>query len=408
MMKKGSMSGEEVIPMVILLLISAMMALNSLPITDVFSTELSETLTDVSRVSETKSYADMYFYNYVPMGAYHSVNQQSYDLGRNEGGEDVEWHYNAFSADKSSNLQLYDVVNSLEGSTTQYFNQEYGDTSRSQTCSIPDIQYTADLYPDQFGLSDAMQQNRNSIPVEIGSEINYEAPESGFGFPIPEAAPLEVECEFESGATRYVDTDGIGFATTETARANRYVIMANQTIRAYKDIQREWRSVGNVTNTDENVCDPSDSDWESLESQTVNDVDSNVTSKFYSGVGDGVNIPWISGDSLIQGSFELTSYELDLDYGDYDTSYDGFSSYSSEEVGNCNCHGDHDHDDDNNTETHCLDDEYDLTVEVAPTNATAQIEMVDEANKVVTDEGWKRLRFRVQSYYQEFQNDQSP
>jgi hypothetical protein len=404
-MKKGSMSGEELIPFIVLLLISAIMAMNSLPITEIFSTELSNTLTDVSRVSETKSYADMYFYNYVPMGAYHSLNQKSYELGQEGGGEEIEWHYDAFSADKSHTSQLYRIVADLEEGTTQYFNNRYGQTSRSQTCQIPDIQYTADVYPDKFDLFEAMQDNRNSIPVEIGSEIDYQVPEGGFGFPVPEAAPLEVECDFTAGSTRYVDTGGIGFATTEQVRANRYIIMANQTIRAYKDIQREWRTVGSVTNTEENVCSPDDDDWSYLESETVNDVDSNVTSSFYSGVGEGVDIPWIPGDSLIEGNFSLGDYTLDLDYGEYSTNYDGSAYYSQEEVGNCNCHGDHDHDGDDADETHCLDDEYDIEVKIEPTNSTATIEMVDKANRVVTEEGWKRLSFRVDSYFQEFQND---
>lgn len=409
-----------------LFIMAALMGFQSIPISQAVSNEMTQSFTDLSRVAETKSYGDLYYFNFVPNGAEHSVNNMSHKLGK-EGGA-VDWDYGEFSPDNEIEtdveLKTQEIVDKMITRSRTYFNDNYAGVSTSGVCGMPPINYSIGSFPDSDGtMLQKVKNNEDKLPLVVRSQVEVDY--SGYTFfPDIEAAPMEVECAFEQGNTKYIgDTEnneesngggnpifgGLpgwygnwqspGFTKQLQSDANRYHVMANRTAYIYKKVHDNWVSdVQTTSNTNEDVCDPTDSDWEQVESNTVGDVGSDVNQAFNDVVDGEVDVEGLSGE------FELRPYLLELDYDDYTRNYYGEASYSTSNVHGCDCHEDHSEDSDG---THCHETEKDLTVTVTPNVSVMRSNITDDKYRVNTEEGWKHLEFNVEAYNHDFQNDDS-
>lgn len=413
-MKKGTFSG--VIPMMGLFVMAAIMGFQSIPIGQAVSQELTQSFTDLSRSAETKSYSDLYYFNFVPNGAEHSVNNMSHALGKD--GGNVDWNDGEFDPENDISTDVRtktdEIVDIMKRESEEYLNEKYGGVSQAGGCTIPPINYTIDTFPETSDILRAVDEHEKKIPLTVGSQVEVEY--SGYGFyPDVEAAPMEVECSYAQGDTKYIgdtqnsgessstgpgmgyglwgDWSSLGYTNRLKSDANRYHILANRTAYIMKRVHDNWVGVGEIENTDNDVCDPSESDWESLEAQTVNDVNSDVNEGFNNVVNSEVPIEGISGD------FNLRSFELEFTYDDYSKNFDGEASYSTSNVHGCECHTHEDGD------IHCHETEKDLHVNVTPKISEAEVNLTDTKYRVNTEEGWKQLSFAVYPYVQDFQND---
>lgn len=439
-LKKGTFSG--VIPMMGMFIMAAVMAFQSIPISQAIGGQLSESFTDLSRVAETKSYGDLYFFNFVPNGAEHSVNNVSYSLGRD--GGNVSWDYRTFDVendieeDVSSRVSTI-IEDKLEPMTESYFNDRYGGVSQGSGCTIPSINYTTIPLPDsESDYLQGVEDNPENIPLVVRSQVETDG--SSYFYSGGEAAPMEVECIHSQGATKYIGDTQSGSGTTTTsgtgtstttgtpslglggiggvvpgvgilpgnwvslgytnsveASANRFHVLANRTAYIYKRVHDNWaNNVQSVSNTETDVCNPKDSDWESLEQQTVSDVGSTVNSEFNNVVDGEVDIDGVSGD------FELWPFSLDFEYDEYTRNFNGNASYSTSDIHGCDCHDDHDEDSDG---SHCHETEKDLHVTVTPNASVMQSNITDDKFRVNTQEGWKNMEFNVEAYGHNYLRD---
>lgn len=401
-----------------LFVMAAMMGFQSIPIGQAVSQEITQSFTDLSRVAETKSYGDLYYFNFVPNGAEHSVNNMSYNLGQQ--GGNVTWDQDEFTYEEGDNIEFdvrtktNEIMTVMQGSAQEYFNEKYGGVSQSGGCGIPPINYSIKTFPDSSDILQDVRDHENKINILVGSQVEVDY--SGYGlFPTMESAPMEVECAYDQGSTKYIgDTQNsgedsssspyggyglgfqsIGFTNKLESDANRYHVMANKTAYIYKRVFNNWVKVEETTNTKENVCNPSHSDWEEVERETVNDVGSEVNTGWNSIVDNEINVEGMSGE------FELWPFSLDLKYDTYTRNYNGEASYSKTFIERCDCHDDHD----DSYGEHCHEDEYDLHVTMTPNVSIAFSNITDDDYHINTEEGWKNLEFNVDYYSHNYKKD---
>lgn len=411
-LKKGTFSG--VIPMMGLFVMAALMGFQSIPISQSISQELTDSFSDLSRISQTKSHAGFHFYNYIPTGTEYSVNEKSYDLAK-EGGN-VSWNYNQFDidtdrGDKVESMTKRIVKDNLEPAAGEYLNAKYSSTAGGQNCITPDINYTAKLLPDAgTDFIEEVDQFPDDIPVTVRSEVDVTSSGTFGWFNTVSAAPVEVTCgDNEHGSAKYIgdsststltffsDFSSVGYSNELNATANRFHILAKETTQFYKTLYDDWTSVQSVTNTKQSVCDPSNSDWESLEQRTVNDMNNEVTTP-YNEAKDQVDV------SGFTKNFSIKTYELNFEYDDYDKKFDGNSTNRKVDVGNCKPHTHSCGEDCSYTHYHA--DVYDLYVTVNAKKSVVSSNVTDTEYKVITEEGWDNIEFLVDSYPHEFYKDE--
>jgi hypothetical protein len=430
-LKKGTFSG--VIPMMGMFIMAAVMAFQSIPISEAVGDQLSESFTDLSRVAETKSYGDLYFFNFVPNGAEHSLNNISYSLGKD--GGNVSWSHNTFDPDNNIETDVENRVETiiedkLEPKTESYFNERYGGVSQGNGCTIPSINYTTIPLPDsESDYTQGVENNPENIPMVVRSQVETEG--SSYFYSGGEAAPIEVECLHGQGATKYIgDTQSesetstttgtgtgtgtgglstgfgglggfnfgygffpgnwvsLGYTNRVEASANRFHVLTEQTTRYFKNLHDEWVQVKKETGKSQYVCSLGSNEWKAAKSEANNDIENKISSgrtKARNSVDlyEGIEIK----------NKEITS-SSDFGHGITTQKYKGTISTSTESGGCvCDCGRD------------CCYDEKRAVATITPQKSVVDWKLKDEAYKVQTRSGWKNLKFKIKSYNHDFQED---
>ena len=436
-LKKGTFSG--VIPMMGMFIMAAVMAFQSIPISEAVGDQLSESFTDLSRVAETKSYGDLYFFNFVPNGAEHSVNNVSYSLGKD--GGNVSWSYNSFNVDNDVETDVRERVETiiedkLEPMTESYFNDRYGGVSQGSGCTIPSINYTTIPLPDsESNYLQGVEDNPRDIPMVVRSQVETEG--SSYFYSGGEAAPIEVECIHDQGATKYIgDTQSedstastttgtgtgvgtgvgtgpsglgfgglggfsfgynffpgnwvsLGYTNRVNATGNRFHVLTEQTSTYFKNLHDEWIQVNQKTGKSSYVCGIGSDEYRSAKSEANSKVENKIVSGTTNAensldLPDGINIKKqeiISEDDFGHG------VDTDLYEGSVSTSIDQGSC-------GCECSGEN-----------CCDRKERVVADITPKKSELNWTLKDEAYKVQTSSGWKNLEFEVKSYNHDFQDD---
>lgn len=435
-LKKGTFSG--VIPMMGMFIMAAVMAFQSIPISEAVGNQLSESFTDLSRVAETKSYGDLYFFNFVPNGAEHSLNNVSYSLGKD--GGNVSWSYNSFDIDKDVETDVENRVkiiieNKLEPKTQRYFNERYGGVSKGSGCTIPSINYTTIPLPDSE--SDYLQgidRNPRDIPMVVRSQVKTEG--TSYLLSGGEAAPMEVECINDQGSTRYIgDTKSksettttagtgtgvggvgsgvgpsigfggiggfnfglgfmpgnwlsLGYTNRVNVTANRFHVLTEQTSTYFRNLHDKWIQVDQKTGKSSYVCNIGSDEYRSAKSKANGKVENKIVSGTTNAenslnLPDGINIKKqniISEDDFGHG------VDTELYEGSVSTSIDKGSC-------GCQCSG-----------KDCCDKKERVVADITPKKSELDWILKDEKYTVQTSSGWKNLEFKVEAYNHDFQND---
>lgn len=396
-----------------LFVMAALMAFQSIPINQAVSQELTESFTDLSRVAETKSYGDLYFFNFVPNGADHSVSHMSHTLGQI--GGNVSWNYQEFESSDAAEQKADEIASEFEEQAQEYFNAKYGGISQRNSCTIPSINYTTDLYPDSNTIMDGVDSRPSTIPVKVRSQVDYNFgdlwsglpfgggvgtggvpsiyTESNTGTDIIDAARMKVECSPEQGSTQYIgSTDGIGFTNELEVSANRYLLLGEKTSNYYKDIHDEWLDVEAESGYSSWKCSVGRSEKVSAANSAVSQVDSTIsngkstaTNNLQGSLPDQVEIETNninSSDSFLSGDVTTGKFSGSL------------STTRQSDPNECDC-----------DQYGCDDPEYRYKATATPETSDLVFTLNDTKYRSMTENGWETIEFKVRPYSHDYQND---
>lgn len=419
-----------------LFVMAALMGFQSIPIGQAVTQELTDSFSDLSRIAETKSYGDLYFFNFVPNGASHSVNEITYDHGQ-EGGN-VSWSHSDFGSEDSVNSKIDAIIKgNLQPRVQSYFNARYGGDSSRGGCEITGITYTTKVLPtpeDGNLQKSQIDFYENNIPVLIRSEVET----SG------EPAPIQANCLDNRGDTKYIGDTGetsegqtedetddteneptinlptlgninildnlpwetpgsslalvepyvfddftsVGYTNEINATGNRYHRMTGSTATFFDNLYGEWTSVEEKTGSSGWTCSLGSDDYQEAVSEAENQVSSDI-SDGKSNAEDSLSLP---GGIEIQQSTITSSDELSYDVtaNNFEGEADTWST-----SGDCVC----------DCGKRCCNDEKKAHAEVTPVSTTLRFTLEDTRYKILTEDSWKNLEFHVENYNHNFEND---
>jgi hypothetical protein len=359
-MKKGSIA--NVIPILGLLLASVLFTFQSIPISNAFSSELTESISDLNRVTQTKSVADLYLYNQIPMAASHSVHQASYTVasqGGSMGLNYVEWTYDGVRESGLYGTIRNTISNNLRTITVTTFQDKYlGDTKGFGDCEIN---------RDDFSLLMPGYQQSGDTD-DIAGSVNP-------------GGRLEVSCESSDGSTRYLSEY---LSANFEANDNRFYQLSDDTVSFFEDLGESWQEVGSVRRTGTTCGSVSESQYRSKENSAASAVQSQISSRFSSVLE---NYPTYEGFKIaVARTIDFTN---SMTYDTYsEANYKGYSQSGSNVIGCCG--------------PSCTKTRYRYWVEVFPEESRVDWSLKDAKHKVPIEDGWKSLHFNVSTYSQTY------
>lgn len=367
---KGEAS--PLMPMLGVMIMTLIFGTMALPIQDFFSSEMNEAVGDLDRVTTAKTSAQLYFYNYVPTAATYSAHNNSYNLAKQGGGEDVDWSSELYTESNAPPVYQYnpgggcsglELLNKIEcqlgENVTQDLRDKWVSGSSEGRCTRPD--YELDVYFDQ---------------------ASHSLEGSAYAF-----SPIETRCDFSKGRVRYQANNSFLSLDFDVA-GNRYIAMAEEANRTLNGLYDEWSTdVDDHYIGTETECNTKD--YESAEEEAVSDAESDITDAF----NDVSFVPELEDMIVVQKSILGPSTTFSMD-----TSTDvfkGTDSQSSSEVGKCSC----DEDGDN------CDPVYEAEVNVTVQRSDVELLMKDKFSKIPVDSGKRYMEFRVDEYQHFYQED---
>lgn len=376
------------------MILSVTLAGVSIPIGDILSQEASLTVNDLGRAAQTKSIAQVYYYNYIPTAGEHSINQKAYELGKVGGGEEVQWRTSEFNSmggfyylpgyDPSCDGKrfLQEISCRLERNATKYFREKYLSKGGAFECNRPKNDFYLDV------------QQKEWIQGQIS---NIGTNGSAFDFSY---GALNVTCTFPGeGSVKYLSGSDFLYQTFRV-RGNRYVNLTHEANRTLYSVYQAWQPVDYYTDTSDKTCSVGTSDYEQAEQRAVNNGENDITSKFDSAYG-----------SPSDPYFNYVYDRVDRDqtftypYGTTSTIFNGTEETSVVTTSDksCNCHT-HTRDD-GSTYNECHAYKKRAKVNITAVASEVELKIRDERLKVVTEEGWKYLEFKVDPYMHFFTRD---
>ncbi|MFB6203550.1 MAG: hypothetical protein ABEK01_03595 [Candidatus Nanohaloarchaea archaeon] len=397
-MRKGSISG--ILPMIGLLLMTALMMFQSIPISQSFSNEVANSINDLTRMSATRSYGDFYYYSYLPTAGVHSTHQKTWDLGQKGGGEDLRWRY-----DTLSTITAEKLIKNLRYRTNETFRAEYAKIFETNipgfsNCKVPGDMALKSIPYDDLSLyySGKKPRERTNIPLSLSSSFvfNYFGITYRFG-----KEAVGIKCTFSEKTFRYKGDPQNIYQTRRVAYDNRYMMLANQTHDAVRELRENLRDVPTDYSASGETCRyPSDSEIENVEEKAIGDAQneigeamSEVRSKFPE--KKGFEIPTLE----VEGPSETLRYaetdDFALSSGDVDVTKTGRvcdrECIERDKKGNC-------------IE---VDKDYyhEIDVDMSIKSSNFRIVYQDQKYRIPTAEGWKHLKFVVDPYFHDYTQD---
>lgn len=221
---KGSMDG--VIPMLGLLIISVVLATQSLPIATALASVLEESATDLSSSAKTTSTADHVNNHYLPDSAEQSVDKAAYRLGQDNAG--VSWNQPLDDASE--------IYNNIESVWEDEANSMFSDyISNFSECDVENS-FDLDIYP---------YQDSSELFEDSFTEANFSLSSSE-----PNKL-ISVKCRESSNIT-YREED----YEHNLSIVNRYANLGNYTAEFYRTVEDEFNSasISNSYSGDGSAC----------------------------------------------------------------------------------------------------------------------------------------------------------
>ncbi|MFB6207886.1 MAG: hypothetical protein ABEJ69_00905 [Candidatus Nanohaloarchaea archaeon] len=381
MTRKGDLVG--ILPMAGLLVMAGVLSFSSLPISQAFGQEVSDTTTDLQRVAQTKSFAGLYHYNYIPTAVEHSVNQKAYELAQ-DGGR-VKWNIESLISSTSGYptglvypcsyfKQTDEIECNLEKAAEEYFNDTYIHKNVVMGCERTGV---------------------NSYSISLRYENGLKASVWAKDF-----SKLNVTCRnSEEGDTRFVGDFSTMFNEI-TVYQNRFINLTKEANKTVGDVYSRWQNVDSYTGW-KVACDSKD--YTTAEQNAVTKAENDITSKFSSAVGTPSVPEFTYTKEIVSGPSHT------FPYGTSTNKFNGTESTDYEDVGDCNrceaeCPAWMPSGKVNSSCGYC-DDEYNASVTITPTASEADIFIKDEKAPVITENGWKFLEFKVNPYVHFYSKD---
>ena len=353
---KGSMEG--ILPMLALFLMSAAMATQALPISEALAQIVGSSTSDVERVVNTRSYADFYFYNYLPQTSEYSINNISYELGKDAGGLNT---WNNSWIDGSPYFELY---RHLEIESEDKLNSKI--TGSEGRCDVPDSNYSLSLFADYN------TEDKRFTVVSSGSSS-------------PEESPLQANCS-DGASSRFISEDDV-FNARKLAHNNRYTGLAKETTDNLARISKSLDTLGSTTYTGTgSSCGSSSNAEKKAEKEARTKLESAVKAK----ISDGVSIERDYVDLLKkpQNNFGVSDANWShLESGKVKRS--GTTTSSTDGNCGCCCSG---------PECDCegsCKTSYDGTATASPAKVNMDWEIKDSEYEIIVDNTYEALKFFV-------------
>lgn len=328
-----------------LLIISLVLAVQSLPIADALASVLEESSTDLAGSAETKTTGEHLTNHYFPDAATYSADKAAYELGQENAG--VSWN----SPLNEASIIYENIEDAWQDESNEIFADQ---VSKSSDCVVQN-DFQLDLYPDtnrselfnesveNVNLSMSSDNSENRVSVNCGSsrdmvyrEENYKQNLSGF---------------------------------------NRYSGLGNFTAEFYVEAEDQYESLDlqDVYEGSDSACPGSPSSDSAESSANSSYFDDTITP---SDVSSEVDAP---PNTSFDGE-KTDNYNVDIS-GPYDTgSTCEYNCPDDDEEGSCS-----------------TADEQEITVEISPTNS--EMDMTIETDEELPISGaYRKLAIRVGEY----------
>ena len=361
-MKKGSIA--NVIPMMGVLLASVLFTFQSIPVSNAFSGELTESISDLNRVAQTKSVADLYLYNQVPMAASHSVHQASYKIASNGGkiGLDyVTW--------TNTGIGESSLFGSIRNTISVNFIGETDNIFRSKYLSQPEAFGDCSINQEGFSLSIPTYQ-QSTDTIGIAGEVNP-------------GGELEVTCESSSGSTKYMSEFVLANFKAED---NRFYQLTDDTVSFFEDLRDSWNQVDKVRSSSRTCGRVLEDQYKNRENAAAAELQNEISNRLSSVLG---NYPTYNGFEIVKA--ETVDYTNSMTYDTYSgANYKGYSIPDRERVGSCDCG------------FRCTEPKYEYWVDVYPQESRLEWSLKDIRYRIPVEDGWKNMHFNVSTYNQSY------
>jgi len=342
---KGSLEG--VLPMTGLLILAAILATQSLPVSEALASVLDESSQEISAISENNANTDHITETYIPDSMKYSVNNAAYEL--DEGG--INWESEASSASDPSWI-LGSVVSAWREEASNNFNDRIDEVS----CSIDEgLNYR--IYPQASNPSFDFY-SRDFENVTVLSE---------------DSTGLKIAC-------KSVSDQRTGTYTEIVSTPNRYIELAKATSTFFFDVEEEFSSasVSSSYSASGYSCGSSSEAYRDARDSAYSSYTSDTPS--VSSIASSISLP--------DGLDTDTSQDDEYTVTDTDPSSGGCCDYecaSRNENGTCT--------------SYVCDDysQYD-DVTISPTETVIDFEIMDQELEVVTEDSYQNLEIDVNNY----------
>ena len=361
--------------MLALFIMSMIMAIQSLPLAESLSDVVGDSTDEIERIVDTRSYADFFFYNNIPLESEYAVNNASLQLGEDGGGE--TWNNNWLT---NYNSNMMDLRNNLDQLSRNIVTENIQGSEGLQ-CEIVESDYSITVYPGVSG-DDLQDIDDPGTPLRVAHEISSpgQFPTAG------QADPIEVECD--SGDTYYLDEGS--YSTETSATNNRYIQLAEETVKAFLDIRDELDDIsGYPWEETSTSCSSRTSAERSAEQSVRSTLESNVEDAISSGMSNKPRRGYI--DLLTD---PVQTYDVgDANWKHISGNVRRSGTTDSTISGNCGCCGDDCDEDDPPCRTR-----YRATATASPDLVNMDWEIEDGEFDVIVGETYETLDFRVKPY----------
>lgn len=373
-MSKGSISNT--LPMLGIMLATMAFTVQSIPINQAFGNEVQQSISDLDRISQTKSLGHLFLYNQAPLSGSYSVQNASYQMGKEGGG--INW--NTEKVQSNSVISIgEDVFRNFYGEANEAFVEEYLNTGTAlRDC---------DMNTEDFRI---LVNNFDKSVDRVGIE----------GLIDPQGR-LNIDCKYTDGGVNYKSEN---IFVEFDAEDNRFYQLAADTTLFFKDLSSSWgENVEDEYSASEKACSKK---WAEAERDAVRSAENDINSSL-----EDVETDYPSYEEF---SIEKLTYAIDTQTFPRDTETDTFrgsqeeskNSWRSSDCGGCDtCRR---HDEEGNLiryDCNC-DKKHKVTVTITPESTDVNWTLEDNKYKVPTkDDGWQNLEFKAHPYSHDFTSD---
>ncbi len=340
---KGSLEG--VLPMMGLLILAAILSMQSLPIGSALASVTEESGEDIADLTEGQASSEYFMNVYMPAAMKYSMNNAAYEL--EDGG--IDWESEASSV-SSPELMVGSVVDAWESDTTSRIDSRL----QNHHCSI-EHNLIMRVYPGESGNSLYTTDSINKSYVEA------------FTFD-----PVKISC---NSNTEYINQT----YSAEASASNRYIELAKASSSFFFNVTEAFdsASIDSSYSGSGSACGSSSEAYENAKEDAHDDYESDTPS--VSSIGSGI--------SLADGLDLDTSQDDNYLVTDSESSSGSCCDTRCTRRVNGSC-----------VASVCTDDTQYSDVDISPTSTSIDLEVRDQTSKVITEDGLQNLKMDINNF----------